>query len=179
MEVNEYVSEDGKPHLDVVMTATAGIKGKDERILDWEPITRTNGPFGLVESESISTSSMPNEPNTSGEITSDDFLALGRSRIYTDGVDMASEGSTEDRAFLDGKLLSSGTSPGPGWLAEAQNLQTIMVSKANSWVAESTWGFEQVGDLRRHTRRTIVTRTDGKEARRARLVYDFVGQMAT
>lgn len=51
MEVSEYVSEDGKPHLDIVMTATAGIKGKDERILDWEPITRTNGPFGLVESE--------------------------------------------------------------------------------------------------------------------------------
>jgi hypothetical protein len=54
MEVNEYVGEDGKPHLDAVMTATAGIKGKDERILDWEPITKTNGPFGLVESESLS-----------------------------------------------------------------------------------------------------------------------------
>jgi hypothetical protein len=122
---------------------------------------------------------LPNTANATGEILANSFLALGRSRIYTDGVDMASEASIEDRAFLDGKLLSSGTSSGPGWLAEANNLQTIMVSKVNSWVAESTWGFEQVGDLRRHTRRTIVTRTDGKEARRARLVYDFVGQTVT
>lgn len=92
---------------------------------------------------------------------------------------MASEGSTEDRAFLDGKLLSPETSTASGWLAEDHNLQTVMVSKVGPWVAESTWGFEQVGDMRRHTRRTLVTRTDGKEARRARLVYDFVGPKET
>lgn len=51
LDVKDFVGEDGKPHLDIVLTATAGIKGKDERILDWEPIVKTNGPFGLVESE--------------------------------------------------------------------------------------------------------------------------------
>ena len=87
---------------------------------------------------------------------------------------MFSQASAEDRAFLNGAVLAVGDSPSPGWLNEGDKLQTIMVSKAGGWISEQTWGFENINGVRYHTRRGIVTRTDGKEARRARLVYDFV-----
>lgn len=88
---------------------------------------------------------------------------------------MFSQASTEDLAFLNGAILASGDSPSPGWLEEGEKLQTIMSSKTGGWISEQTWGFEDIAGTRYHTRRGIVTRVDGKEARRARLVYDYVG----
>lgn len=43
------------------------------------------------------------------------------------------------------------------------------------WRAHHLWGFEQVDDKRRHTRRVYVENKKGEKIR-VRMVYDFVGE---
>ena len=112
---------------------------------------------------------------TIDELLPDSSHALDRSRFYNETVDIFSQVSADDKAFLDAAILAVGDSPSPGWLEEGNKLQTIMISKTGGWISEQTWGFERINGIRHHTRRGIVTRVGEKEARRARLVYDYVG----
>ncbi|KIX00031.1 uncharacterized protein Z518_10958 [Rhinocladiella mackenziei CBS 650.93] len=143
--IKEFVDGEGKAQLDIDLSGPAGIKGQDRRVLDWEPLTKNNGPFGLVEN---------------------------RGRYFSGTVESLSALETEDHAFLNAEILADG-SPS-SWMDDGQHLQTTMVSKEGGWTSEQTWGFELIDGKRYHTRRGIVTK-DGEGCRRGRLVYDYIG----
>ena len=48
LSIKQYF-EDDVTHIDVVLTATAGIKGEDKRVLNWIKVTKKDGMFGEVE----------------------------------------------------------------------------------------------------------------------------------
>ena len=98
-----------------------------------------------------------------------------KSRFYT-SLEMAAPGQDEDCKFLNGEILSDGRPC--GWLGggrgDQQHVQTFMKSDKDGWTMEQTWGCEEIGGKKYHTRRSIVRK--GDKVRRARLVYDFDGQ---
>lgn len=49
--IKEMIDVEGKAQLDIELSGPAGIKGQDQRVLDWQPLKKSNGPFGLVESK--------------------------------------------------------------------------------------------------------------------------------
>ncbi|MCJ1286686.1 hypothetical protein MMC26_006032 [Xylographa opegraphella] len=60
-----------------------------------------------------------------------------------------------------------------GWLEESggEHVQSWVVSEKAGWTAEQIWGFEEINDVRYHTRHVVVrTHDDWKQAR---LVYNF------
>ena len=63
-----------------------------------------------------------------------------------------------------------------GWLDEdgGERVQAYAQSVGNGWGATQVWGFEMVGQQRFYTRHVVVRK--GKEMKRARLVYDFLGE---
>ncbi|KAF1812401.1 hypothetical protein P152DRAFT_436660 [Eremomyces bilateralis CBS 781.70] len=76
----------------------------------------------------------------------------------------------EDEAFLK-----------DGWDKGTQEIGLVknhVESQGNGWVGRQTWGFADIdidGKIeRRHTRRVVVTK--GSEAKRIRMVYDFISQ---
>jgi len=46
----------------------------------------------------------------------------------------------------------------------------------NGWTAVQVWGFEVVNEERRYSRHIVVTK--GKEVKKIRLLYDFLGKRA-
>jgi hypothetical protein len=48
LSIKQYDDEKGVNHVDIVLTVTAGIKGEDRRILNWNPIAEKNKMFGDV-----------------------------------------------------------------------------------------------------------------------------------
>jgi hypothetical protein len=87
---------------------------------------------------------------------------------------MQGSGGEEDRRFLAAEVLTDG-SPS-SWLEDStgKHVQTLMKSQHDGWMAEQTWGFEEIQGTRYHTRRMIVRK--GDESRRARMVYDYVSK---
>ncbi|KAK5445099.1 hypothetical protein LTS15_010190 [Exophiala xenobiotica] len=144
--IKETINGEGKAQLDIELSGPAGIKGQDQRVLDWQPLTKSNGPFGLVEN---------------------------RGRYYSGKVETLSALSDAEIAFLDAEILADGSSS--SWLGreDDQHLHTAMVSKEGGWTAEQTWGFEEIDGKRYHTRRSIVTKDGG--CKRGRVVYDYMG----
>ena len=98
----------------------------------------------------------------------------GRSRLFKDGA-YQSEGpaSEEDKVFLLGKKLKDGTTDSK--FVDEEHLQGWVKSvDGGNWVAEMVWGFEEINNERRYTRRSVVWK--GDQVQRARLVYDYKGQ---
>ena len=68
-----------------------------------------------------------------------------------------------------------------GWLPEMSEgdnkmVQSYVESVNNGWTADQTWGFADINGERRYVRRAIVKK--GKDVKKARLVYDYVGKSA-
>ena len=69
-----------------------------------------------------------------------------------------------------------------GWGKECEEggiAESHVESVGNGWVATQVWGFEDQVDVggerqRRHVRHIVVRK--GKEVRRVRLVYDWLGR---
>ncbi len=74
------------------------------------------------------------------------------------------------------------TSTTSGWLDEnsARHVQSWVLNvdetAAGGWTAEQVWGFEMVDQKRYHTRRVVVRKGDD-QVERARLVYDYKGEV--
>ncbi|RFU33280.1 hypothetical protein B7463_g3070, partial [Scytalidium lignicola] len=141
LSIKEYVDESDTTHIDIVLVATAGIKGEDKRVLDWNKVAKKDGMFGDVE---------------------------GQSRLYT-MFEMAGSEDEGDEKFLSGKILADGNPS--SWLEDitGKHVQSYVVSQKNEWTAEQTWGFEEIRAVRYHTRRIVVRK--GNVSKRARQVY--------
>ena len=50
LSIKQYTDKAGKSHIDIDLTATAGIKGTELRTLDWMPAAKGDGVFGPMES---------------------------------------------------------------------------------------------------------------------------------
>jgi len=142
--IKQYADEKGTVHIDVNLTAAAGIKGSDDRVLDWSPIHKKDGMFGEV---------------------------TGQSR-FTTKVELAGTGDAEDLKFLSGQVLADGTTHS-SWVEDASgnHVQNFVKSDVGGWTAEQVWGFEEIGGVRYHTRRLVVRKDD--TSRRARQVYSY------
>ncbi|KIW12215.1 hypothetical protein PV08_09491 [Exophiala spinifera] len=150
LDIKEYVDSDGggKAKLEITLSGPAGIKGLDHKVLDWEPVKKSNGPFGLVEN---------------------------RGRYYSGKVEPVSSPLADEVVeFLNAETLADGSPSAWAGTSADQHLHTAMISEGGGWISEQTWGFEIIDGQRYHTRRGIVSKQGG-ETRRGRLVYDYVG----
>lgn len=107
--------------------------------------------------------------------TETDKAATDREAEGAEGVKTAQQ---ED----EGMTTSTTSSTTAGWLDEnsARHVQSWVVNvdqtAAGGWTAEQVWGFEMVDQKRYYTRRVVVRKGDNK-VERARLVYDYKGEV--
>lgn len=63
------------------------------------------------------------------------------------------------------------------WSSEMNDIEAIesyTESDGRGWIADQTWGFEEIGGGRRYVRHVVVTK--GKERKAIKLVYDWAGK---
>lgn len=79
--------------------------------------------------------------------------------------------------FLQGKHLKDGTTNSN--FLEAESLQSYVKSldEGYEWSAEQVWNFEMIDGKRYYTRRVVVRDSKGEKTERARLVYDYQGEV--
>ena len=102
-----------------------------------------------------------------------------------DGKTEADKAVDTEAEGAEGEGMTStttATSTTTGWLDEnsARHVQSWVVNvdetAAGGWTAEQVWGFEMVDQKRYYTRRVVVRKGDDK-VERARLVYDYKGEV--
>lgn len=95
------------------------------------------------------------------------------------------EGDRTPQQEGEGVASTATTTPTPttsGWLDEnsARHVQSWVVNvdqtAAGGWTAEQVWGFEMLDQKRYYTRRVVVRKGEDK-VERARLVYDYKGEV--
>lgn len=163
-------------HIDITQVASGGISttSQEKRVLDWRERDHEDRLFGRVR---------------------------GRSRFFEGlaGFEMVGHQAEDgaDRRFLlglahrDGRTASAGAGADAGgdaaagksaWCDErnGRHVQSWVVNvddgPTGGWTAEQVWGFEIVAAHRRHTRRIVVRKGEHLVAR-ARLVYDYRGDL--
>lgn len=95
----------------------------------------------------------------------------GRSHFVKLGeLDQGEDTEFLKKGFEEGKVKDGGQGNGEG---EGQVIHSWAESVGGGWVANQVWGFEVVEGKRYYVRHVVVRK--GKEVKRARLVYDFVG----
>ncbi|KKY21723.1 hypothetical protein UCRPC4_g03490 [Phaeomoniella chlamydospora] len=147
--------------IKIIQTVTGGLKGTTEvRTLDFNRREHTDHVFGHVAGRTRYLS-----PNT--EIESSILTKLADGSI-----------DPTDVQFLSGKVLADGKMPTAGFLDEDEHtwIQSYVENEEAKWTAEQVWGFEEIEGKRMYTRRVVV-RKGGKEVKRARLVYDYLGEV--
>lgn len=87
---------------------------------------------------------------------------------------MEGPGSEEDAVFLRGEKLKDGKTASK-YLDDDHVQSWVQNIDGGDWIAEQTWGFEEINGERRHTRRVVVWKRGQVE--RVRLVYDFRGKV--
>jgi hypothetical protein len=64
-----------------------------------------------------------------------------------------------------------------GWIEAPEYLETYVESQDRDWIARQVWGFAMVESggqsVKKYVRRAIIRKKNGKEVKRARLVYDY------
>lgn len=96
-------------------------------------------------------------------------------------ADTEAEGAEVEKTTQQKEGIASSTTTA-GWLDEnsARHVQSWVLNvdetAAGGWTAEQVWGFEMVGKKRHYTRRVVVRKGDDK-VERARLVYDYKGEV--
>ncbi|EXJ85361.1 hypothetical protein A1O1_05725 [Capronia coronata CBS 617.96] len=144
--IKEY-KPDAFYHIDATSVASGLATTQENRILDWQTRDHADRIFGKVE---------------------------GKSRMWKTGeLSMEGPGSEEDAAFLRAEMLKDGHTP-TKYLDDEHVQSWVINVDGGEWIAEQTWGFEEVNDERRHTRRVVVWKKGNVE--RVRLVYDFRGK---
>ncbi|OJJ46514.1 hypothetical protein ASPZODRAFT_16273 [Penicilliopsis zonata CBS 506.65] len=145
MDVHQSTDDSGTVHLTLAVTV-GGKEANNELSMDWNPVTKEDGPFGAVERRSR-------------------YCAISE-------IDLACSGA--NASFLKGQTLADGHTPS-AWLEEAagqRNIQLYGKGVKDGWTYEQVWGFEEIGGKRYHTRRIVAVH--GNKDARARYVYEFV-----
>ncbi|KAG9769665.1 hypothetical protein KCU88_g6817, partial [Aureobasidium melanogenum] len=146
LTIKEY-KKDGLYHIDIKSVASGLASSQENRTLNWQLNDHTDRIFGKVK---------------------------GKSRMWKTGefVMEGPAGSEEDAAFLRGETLKDGKTASK-YLDDEHVQNWVQNVDGGDWIAEQTWGFEEVNGERRHTRRVVVWKNGKVE--RARLVYDYKG----
>jgi hypothetical protein len=145
--INEYKDESSVIHIDIVSVASGLSTTEENRTLDWVVRPHNDKIFGKVD---------------------------GQSRLFkADEYEAVGPATDEDLQFLLGKKLKDGSTDS-NYLDDDLFQNYVKSVGGNGWVAEMTWGFEEVKGERRYTRRSIVWKGDKSE--KVRLVYDYQGK---
>ncbi|EXJ79565.1 hypothetical protein A1O3_07844 [Capronia epimyces CBS 606.96] len=146
LTVKEY-KEDSFYHIDITSVASGLSTTQENRTLDWQLRDHADRIFGKVQ---------------------------GRSRLWQTGS-LVIEGpaSEEDAAFLRAEKLKDGQTDSK-FLDDEHVQSWVKNVDGGDWIAEQTWGFEEIKGERRYTRRVVVWK--GGKVQRARLVYDYQGK---
>jgi hypothetical protein len=155
--IRQSKDEDGTGHIDIVQPGFAGIQGteekrvipptKDEKV--WSD--HKDHIFGHVKGVSLY-----------GDIDPV-LIETGYSQWLT--LEELSD-DDEDEKFLK-----------QGWIEAPQYLESYVESQDRDWTARQVWGFALVEadgkSVKKYVRRVVVRKKNGKEVKRARLVYDY------
>jgi len=145
LTIKEY-KEAGELHIDITSVASGLSTTQENRTLDWTEREHKDKIFGTCR---------------------------GKSRIWKTGdFKMEGPGAEVDATFLRAEQLKDGKDS--KFLDDEHVQSWVKNMDAAGWQAEQSWGFEEVNDERRYTRRVVVWK--GGDVRRARLVYDYKGQ---
>lgn len=124
----------------------------------------------------------------------------GRNRMFTEDpapnpthFQPAGPSDPSDHAFLRAHTLRDLQTPSSwdedgGDHGRGLHVHSWAISDEVGWTAEQTWGFERIGAAaestaaadeapRYYSRRVVVRKTDGSQVERARLVYDYKGEV--
>ena len=97
------------------------------------------------------------DPSVAGHLTALEALRLSLDELKDDD---------EDDKFLK-----------EGWIEAPVFLESYVESQDRDWTARQVWGFALVEsggqEVKKYVRRAIIKKKDGKDFKRARLVYDY------
>ncbi|ERF70186.1 hypothetical protein EPUS_00374 [Endocarpon pusillum Z07020] len=200
LSVHQYrkpASEEPKQpiHIDITQRATGGISTTQEnRVLDWSERDHEDRIFGKVKGKSRMFEGFGGGENgfkmegKGGEVD-ERFL---KGDVDKDGktesekaAGTEAEGAEGDKTTQqegEGTTSTATAATTSGWLDEnsARHVQSWVVNvdetAAGGWTAEQVWGFEMFDQKRYYTRRVVVRKGEDK-VERARLVYDYKGEV--
>lgn len=98
---------------------------------------------------------------------------VGRSRYNTLKA-VLEENKGKDDIEEDMKFLVE------GWLKETEEgevVENFVDNEGNKWTGWQIWGFAEINNERRLTRRFVVRRKDRDEVVRIRMTYDYMGEL--
>jgi hypothetical protein len=138
--------------IEIVAVVIGGLLGggsKDNCVLDWMPMEKSDVLFGQVT------------------------WKMG----WTTAAELAEIGDTLESKFLRGLILQDG-SENKGVLGdeppeERKHIRLMVESSRGGWTGQVVWGFELIDGERHYARR--LTATKGDRVEMARLVYDYLG----
>lgn len=122
--------------------------------------TATGGIKGTDEERILDWTARPHEDHVFGALS-------GKSRWIDD---KGAEWDALD-AFLKEEWLDERVGP------NGENvIQNHVVNQKSGWEASQIWGFSLINGARYYTRRVIVSKLDGSEVLKVRLIYDWQGK---
>lgn len=119
--------------------------------------TATGGIKGTSEERILDWTDRPHEDHVFGSL-------IGKSRW----IDNKGEIWDELDSFLKEEWLDERVGPNGEPI-----VQNSVVNNTNGWKATQLWGFALINGERRYTRRVVISKLDGSETLKVRLLYDW------